>query len=55
MIGRVLNHYQIRERIGHSLTGPEIEGMLERRDIIVAHVQKLIAERTEEVVLYDRQ
>jgi hypothetical protein len=29
--------------------------MLERRDTIVAHIQGLIDQRTEEVVLYDRQ
>ena len=52
---QALSEGQIRERMGNALTGPEIEGTLERRDIIVAHIQKLIAERTEDVVLYDRQ
>lgn len=52
---QVLDEAQIRERLGTSLTGPEIDAMLERRDQIVAHIQALIEQRTEEVVLYDRQ
>ena len=45
---------QIRERMGNALTGPEISAMLERRDTIVAHIQKLIEQRPGSV-LYDRQ
>jgi len=52
---QTLDEAQIREKLGHSLTGPEIEAMLERRDTLVAHIQQLIDQRTEEVVLYDRQ
>jgi hypothetical protein len=52
---KAFDEAQIRERLGHTLTGPEIEAMLERRDTIVAHIQGLIDQRTEEVVLYDRQ
>jgi hypothetical protein len=52
---QTLNESQIREHLGNSLTGPEITAMLERRDTIVAHIQGLIDQRTEEVVLYDRQ
>lgn len=50
-----LDEAQIRERLDRTLTGPEISAMLDRRDMIVAHIQKLIEERTEDAVLYDRQ
>ena len=52
---QTLDEGQIRERLGNTLTGPEISAMLERRDTLVAHIQALIEQRTEEVVLYDRQ
>jgi len=52
---QALDEAQIRERIGHDLTGPEISAMLERRNTIVARIQELIDQRTEEVVLYDRR
>ncbi len=52
---QTLDEAQIRERLGNDLTGPEISAMLERRDTIVARIQELIDQRTEEVVLYDRQ
>ena len=52
---QALDKAQIQEQMGHTLAGREIDGMLERRDQIVAHIQALIDVRTEEVVLYDRQ
>jgi len=52
---QALDEDQIRERVGNTLTGPEIRAMLERRDLIVAYIQALIDQRTEEIVLYDRQ
>ena len=37
------------------LTNEEIEGLLGRRDQIIDHFDKLIAERGEDLVLYDRR
>ena len=52
---QALDEDQIRQRVGDTLTRQEIEAMLERRDLIVGHIQALIAKRTEDAVLYDRQ
>lgn len=53
---QALNEDQIREAVGDALTGREIDGMLERRDIILAHIQKLIEERGgEDFVIYEKQ
>ena len=52
---QALDEAGIRAQLGNNLTGPEIEAMLERRDTVVAHIQALIEQRTEEAVLYDRQ
>jgi hypothetical protein len=43
---------EVRERLRPYLRGNEIEALLARREKLVAHVEQMIAERGEEVVLY---
>jgi len=52
---QALDENQIDERLGDALTGRQISAMLDRRDILVAHIQALIDQRTEDAVIYDRQ
>ena len=47
-----LTQDSVKSAVGNMLTGPELEAMLKRRDILVAHFKKLIAERGESNVLY---
>lgn len=42
----------VREAVGEHLTDAEIEALMARRDLIVAHFRTLIEERGERVVLY---
>jgi hypothetical protein len=49
---RALDREVLAAKVGNHLTGLEIDGLMKRRDKIVAHFEKLIAKRGEEVVLY---
>jgi hypothetical protein len=42
----------VKQAVDDQLTGPEIDAVMTRRDVIVAHFKKLIAERGEKAVLY---
>jgi hypothetical protein len=42
----------VKQAVEDQLTGPEIDAMMKRRDAIVAHFRKLIAEHGEAAVLY---
>lgn len=48
----VLTKASIKAAVDDALTGPEIDAMLKRRDLLVAHFRKLIAENGEAKVLY---
>ena len=47
-----LTKESIKKAVGHDLTNPEIDAVLKRRDLILAHFRKLIAEQGEDKVLY---
>jgi|SRR5688572_10459334 len=49
---KALNEAELTQRTKSFLTKPEIQGVMARRDKIVAHFQKLIAEKGESEVLY---
>ena len=49
---QTLQEDEIRSAVGRHLTGPEIEAVVARRDVLVAHFRTLIAERGEAAVLY---
>jgi len=49
---RGLTREQVEAVVDDALTGGEIKAIVARRDLIVAHFDKLIAERGENVVLY---
>jgi hypothetical protein len=49
---KALDEATIRAHTGNQLTRYQISALLERRDLVVAHVQKLIDERGESAVLY---
>ncbi len=49
---RALDRNVLVEKIGNRLTDPEINGLMKRRDKIVTHFEKLIAEKGESAVLY---
>ena len=42
----------MKQAVGDWLTNAEIDAMLKRRDLLVAHFKKLIAELGEDKVLY---
>ena len=42
----------VKSAVGDWLTNAEIDAMMKRRDLLVAHFKKLIAELGEEKVLY---
>lgn len=42
----------VKQAVDNKLTGPEIDAVLKRRDVIVAHFKKLIADLGESAVLY---
>jgi hypothetical protein len=48
-----LERTAVKKAVGDSLTTSEIDAMLKRRDLLVAHFKKLIAEQGEEKVLYN--
>lgn len=47
-----LTQVDVRTHTDPYLTGPEITGVMKRRDLIVAHFKQLVAARGEEKVLY---
>jgi hypothetical protein len=47
-----LNKDAIKKAVGDYLTGPEIEAVLKRRDLIVAHFTKMVADKGEAAVLF---
>jgi len=49
---KALDRPTLQARLGHWLGGPQIDGMLKRRDKIVALAAKKVAERGEAAVLY---
>jgi hypothetical protein len=49
---RALDAETVKEQLKPYLRSTEIEGILKRRDLLVAHIQKLIAERGEDEVLF---
>ena len=49
---RALTRPQVEAAAGRELTGDEVKGLLARRDLLVAHFDRLVAERGERVVLY---
>lgn len=49
---RTLTADEVREAVQSSLTADEVTAVMTRRDLIVAHFDRLIAERGEAVVLY---
>jgi len=49
---RALDSGELAAKVGKYLTGPEIEGIMKRRDKIVANFDRLIAEKGESAVLY---
>lgn len=49
---RALTEPDLKAAVEHYLTGGEIAAVLARRDLIVAHFERLIAERGEAAVLY---
>jgi len=48
-----LDHQGVKKAVGDWLTGGEIDSMMKRRDLLVAHFKKLIAELGEDKVLYN--
>jgi hypothetical protein len=49
---KALNEAEFAQKTKNFLTKPEVQGVMARRDKIVAHFQKLIAEKGEAEVLY---
>ena len=47
-----LDRDTVKQAVGDSLTGSELDAMMKRRDLLVAHFKKLIAEVGEDKVLY---
>lgn len=47
-----LSKESVRKAVDGQLTGPEIDALFKRRDLIVAHFKKMIAELGEKAVLY---
>ena len=43
---------QVKDAVGRHLTKSEIKGLMERRDLVVARFDELIAERSADAVLY---
>ncbi|MDO8677058.1 MAG: hypothetical protein Q7R30_00610 [Acidobacteriota bacterium] len=48
-----LSKASVRAAVGNELTNPEIDAVLKRRDLLVAHFKKLIADQGEDRVLYE--
>ena len=49
---RQLTEEDVERQIGQHLTPGEISTLMERRDKLVAHVEQLIAQKGEHIVLY---
>lgn len=49
---RALDRVPLQERLGHWLTAPEMDGLLKRRDRILALAQRRVAEQGEQGVLF---
>jgi len=49
---RALNIDKVRAAMGHHMTAQELNALMARRDLIVAYVDKLVAERGASAVLY---
>jgi hypothetical protein len=49
---RELDMGEVEAKTGEYLTGPEIEGIMKRKEKILAHFDKLVAEKGEYAVLY---
>jgi len=49
---RALNSQELASRTKDCLNKPELEAVMKRRDLIVAHFEKLIAEKGENAILY---
>ncbi len=49
---RALTEPALKEAVEHHLTGAEVAALLARRDLLVAHFERLIAQRGEAAVLY---
>jgi hypothetical protein len=49
---RALTRAQVEDALDGALAGDEIKSLLTRRDRLVAHFDRLVAERGERVVLY---
>jgi hypothetical protein len=47
-----LSKESVKKAVGDWLTNPEIDAMLKRRDLLIAHFNKLIAAQGEEKILY---
>jgi hypothetical protein len=47
-----LDRTTVKEAVGDWLTGSELDAMMKRRDLLIAHFKKLIAEVGEDKVLY---
>jgi hypothetical protein len=47
-----LNQQQLDEHLGDYLTGTQIRSLLKRRDLLVEHIDKLIAEHGADDVLF---
>jgi hypothetical protein len=49
---RRLNRPILQKRLNGVLTEAQVEGVLERRDALLAHVQQLVDEQGEQTVLF---
>ena len=49
---RALSEPAVKGAVEHHLTGAEITAVMARRDLLVAHFERLIAERGEAAVIY---
>ena len=50
---QALDKETLDEAVGEFLTSSEIDQLLERRDLVVAHIQGLIDERGEGAVVFE--
>ena len=50
---RNLNEDTLRAELGDYLRGTEIEGLLKRRALLIKHIEGLIEQRGEKVVLFE--
>jgi hypothetical protein len=49
---QALQKVEVKKAVGDWLTNSELDAMMRRRDLLVAHFSKLIAELGEDKVLY---